>query len=129
MHAKALAYFLESFSVAAEIKIQFGDGIKALNTDNVDCVILDMGVPTQGSYDTLEEVRKTPGLENLPIIIFTGKNLSHVEEMRIRQYADSIVIKTAHSYQRILDEVSLFLHLWKKTGATKNRPDTNEWVI
>ena len=66
-----------------------------------------MGIPAQGSYDTLEEVRKTPGLENLPIIIFTGKNLSHAEEMRIKQYADSIVVKTAHSYQRILDEVSL----------------------
>ena len=50
-------------------------------------------------------------MENLPIIIFTGKSLSMAEEARIKQYADSIVIKTAHSYQRILDEVSLFLHL------------------
>jgi signal transduction histidine kinase/DNA-binding response OmpR family regulator/CHASE3 domain sensor protein len=122
MHAKALAYFLESFNVSAEIKNSINDGIKALNTENVDCVILDMGVPTQGSYDTLEEVRKTPGLENLPIIIFTGKNLSHVEEMRIRQYADSIVIKTAHSYQRILDEVSLFLHLVEENRNDKKSP-------
>ena len=67
-----------------------------------------MGIPAQGAYDTLEEVRQTPGLENLPIIIFTGKNLSYAEEIRIKQYADSIVVKTAHSYQRILDEVSLF---------------------
>jgi CheY-like chemotaxis protein len=50
-------------------------------------------------------------MEHLPIIIFTGKSLSKTEEMRIKQYADSIVIKTAQSYQRILDEVSLFLHL------------------
>jgi len=111
MHAKALAYFLESFNVVAEIRNTVNDGIEALNQTNSDCVILDMGVPTQGSYDMLEEVRKSPGMEHLPIIIFTGKNLSHAEEMRIKQYADSIVIKTAHSYQRILDEVSLFLHL------------------
>lgn len=111
MHAKALSYFLESYNVAAEITSNINDGIEALNKDNADCVILDMGVPAQGSYDMLDEVRKTPGLENLPIIVFTGKNLSHAEEMRIKQYADSIVIKTAHSYQRILDEVSLFLHL------------------
>ncbi|HEX5155205.1 MAG TPA: response regulator [Parafilimonas sp.] len=122
MHAKALAYFLESFSVSAEIKNSVNDGIKALNTDNVDCVILDMGVPAKGSYDTLEEVRKTPGLEHLPIIIFTGKNLSHIEEMRIKQYADSIVIKTAHSYQRILDEVSLFLHLVEQNRSDKKSP-------
>ncbi len=67
-----------------------------------------MGIPNQKSYDTLDEVKKTPGLENIPIIIFTGKNLSRPEEAKIRQYADSIVIKTAHSYQRILDEVSAF---------------------
>lgn len=111
MHARALAYFLEGFNVASEIKESVNDGIKALTMDDVDCVILDMGLPSVNGYDTLEQVKKTKGLENLPIIIFTGKNLSHIEEMRIKQYADSIVVKTAHSYQRILDEVSLFLHL------------------
>jgi len=121
-HAQALAYFLEGFNVSAEIKNSIGDGIKALNEKDVDCVILDMGIPAQGSYDTLEEVRKTPGLENLPIIIFTGKNLSTTEEMRIKQYADSIVVKTAHSYQRILDEVSLFLHLVEENKKDKKAP-------
>ncbi|MES1217609.1 MAG: response regulator, partial [Bacteroidota bacterium] len=110
-HAQALAYFLKTYSVASEIKTTVSEGIKALNRNDVDCVILDMGIPAQRSYDTLETVKKTPGFENLPIIVFTGKNLSHVEEMKIKQYADSIVIKTAHSYQRILDEVSLFLHI------------------
>lgn len=110
-HAQGLAYFLESFNITTEIRNTVNDGLKALDRSEVDCVILDMGIPSQGSYDVLEEVKKTPGYENLPIIIFTGKNLSHIEEFRIKQYADSIVIKTAHSYQRILDEVSLFLHL------------------
>ncbi len=114
-HAQALSYFLQQFNVASEIRNNVGDGIQALNRHEVDCVILDMGIPAPHSYEMLEEVKKTPGMENLPIIIFTGKNLSHVEEKRIRQYADSIVIKTAHSYQRILDEVSLFLHLVEET--------------
>lgn len=110
-HAQALAYFLESYDVNAEIRNSVDEGIRALNNAEVECVILDMGVPAQRSYDVLEDVKKSPGLEHLPIIVFTGKNLSHVEEMKIKQYADSIVVKTAHSYQRILDEVSLFLHL------------------
>ncbi len=110
-HAKALAYFLESNSVNTEIRTKVSESIQALKENEVNCVILDMGIPDQKGYDTLEEVKKTPGLENLPIIIFTGKSLSKTEEMRIRQYADSIVIKTAYSYQRIKDEVSLFLHL------------------
>ena len=110
-HAKALAYFLETFNVSTEISNTVDRGVSALNKDEVDCVILDMGIPDQHAYETLEEVKRLPGLENLPIIIFTGKSLSKSEEMRIKQYADSIVIKTAQSYQRILDEVSLFLHL------------------
>lgn len=110
-HAKALAYFLETFEVATEISNTVTNGIDALQKKEVDCVILDMGIPDQHAYETLEEVKKSSGLENLPVIIFTGKSLSKSEELRIKQYADSIVVKTAHSYQRILDEVSLFLHL------------------
>jgi signal transduction histidine kinase/DNA-binding response OmpR family regulator len=110
-HAKALAYFLETFNVNAQISDSIHNGISSLKTDEVDCVILDMGIPDQRAYETLDQVKKNLGLEHLPVIIFTGKNLSKVEESRIKQYADSIVIKTAHSYQRILDEVSLFLHL------------------
>ncbi|HEY0666782.1 MAG TPA: response regulator, partial [Sphingobacteriaceae bacterium] len=87
------------------------DGVEALNKKEVDCVILDMGIPDHTSYETLETVKQTPGLENLPIIIFTGKHISKTEENKIMQYADSIVVKTAHSYQRILDEVALFLHI------------------
>jgi CheY-like chemotaxis protein len=113
-HAKALAYYLEGFEVNTEVTSQLDQTIQSFNERNADCVILDMGVPDQSSYNTLEAIKKTPGLEGLPIIIFTGRSMSHAEEMRIKQYADTIVIKTAHSYKRILDEVSLFLHLMEK---------------
>jgi signal transduction histidine kinase/DNA-binding response OmpR family regulator len=121
-HAKALAYFLETFEVATEISNTVDKGVDALGKDEVDCVILDMGIPDQHAYATLEEVKKKPGLEGLPIIIFTGKALSKTEEMRIKQYADSIVIKTAQSYQRILDEVSLFLHLVEENKQAEKAP-------
>jgi CheY-like chemotaxis protein len=123
-HAQALAFFLESYNVAAEIRSTVDDGVRALSADSADCVILDMGVPAQRSYDVLEDVKRTPGLEQLPIIVFTGQNLSHVEEMKIRQYADTIVVKTAHSYQRILDEVSLFLHLVDEQAKDTKSPRT-----
>ena len=110
-HAKALAYFLNTFDINLEVKNSVNEGIESLQKNEVDCVILDMGVPAQKGYETLDMVKKTSGLENIPIIVFTGKSLSPAEELRIKKYADSIVIKTAHSYQRILDEVSLFLHL------------------
>lgn len=119
-HAKALAYFLGTFEINSEIKNNIDDSVDALQSQ-VDCVILDMGIPDQKAYDMLEEVKKRPGLESLPIIIFTGKSLSMAEETRIKKYADSIIVKTAHSYQRMLDEISLFLHLVedKKANAKK----------
>lgn len=113
-HAEALAHFLQTFDVRVDVKDQVREAISSLKHDQVDCVVLDMGVPHQISYDTLEEIKNTPGLEGLPIIVFTGTSLSNREEVRIKEYADSIVVKTAHSFQRILDEVSLFLHLVEK---------------
>jgi len=120
-HAKALSYFLSNFNIQTEIVTQVQEGVSALHKPEVNCVILDMGIPDKHAYETLEVVKKTPGLENLPIIIFTGKNLSKGEENRIKQYADSIVVKTAHSYQRILDEAGLFLHLVEEKSKEKDK--------
>ncbi|RKD13726.1 histidine kinase [Pelobium manganitolerans] len=118
-HANALSYFLGNFDIHTEIKNTVADSAAALQQEEVNCVILDMGVPYQTAYETLEAIRQNPGLENLPIIIFTGKNISKVEEMKIKKYADSIIIKTAHSYQRVLDEVGLFLHLIDESKNAK----------
>ncbi|WP_428657316.1 response regulator [Runella sp.] len=125
-HAKALAYYLETFNISSELKSNISEGVEALQRKEINCVILDMGIPDVKAYDLLEEAKKNPELENFPIIIFTGKSLSMTEELKIKKYADSIIIKTAHSYQRMLDEVSLFLHLVEenkqaamKSGDTK----------
>ena len=127
-HAKALAYFLETFNVASEISSNVNAGINALQKEEVDCVILDMGIPDKNGYETLETVKKDAGLENLPVIIFTGKNLSLSEETKIKKYADSIVVKTAHSYQRILDEVSLFLHLLEENKEKEKKGNSPKLI-
>ena len=125
-HAKALAYFLETFNISSELKSNITEGVDALKRKEVDCVILDMGIPDKKAYETLEEAKKNPGLENLPIIIFTGKSLSMAEELKIKKYADSIIVKTAHSYQRMLDEVSLFLHLVEENKQAKSGRPTKK---
>jgi signal transduction histidine kinase/DNA-binding response OmpR family regulator len=124
-HAKALAYYLESFDVKVEIKKNIADSIEALSNNKIDCVILDMGIPDTMAYQTLETVKERPGLEGLPIIVFTGKNLSQIEEQKIKQYANTIVVKTAHSYERILDEVALFLHLVEQNKIDEAQPKRN----
>lgn len=125
-HAKALSYFLSNYNIQTEVVNNVSQGVEALQKKEVECVILDMGIPDKNAYLTLETIKKTEGLENLPIIIFTGKNLSKGEERRIKQYADSIVVKTAHSYQRILDEAGLFLHLVEEKTAEKKNVKATE---
>ncbi|WP_300691246.1 response regulator [Chryseobacterium sp.] len=110
-HASALSYFLSNFNISLSVEHNVEDSVKALTSDHVDCVILDIGNLKGDEYHVIESIKSNEGLENLPIIIFTEQNLSKEEELKIKQYADSIVVKTAHSYQRILDEVGLFLHL------------------
>jgi signal transduction histidine kinase/DNA-binding response OmpR family regulator/CHASE3 domain sensor protein len=119
-HATALSYYLSNFNIHTEIKSTVKETTEALQNKDIDCVILDMGVPYETGYETLETIRNNKGLESLPIIVFTGKNISKVEELKIKKYADSIVIKTANSYQRVLDEVVLFLHL------VADRPEIKE---
>ena len=118
-HAKALSYFLSANSINTDIVNNVAQSIDALQNQEIDCVILDMGMPDRNAYETLETIKQNKGLEHLPIIVFTGKNLSQGEESRIKKYADSIVVKTAYSYQRILDEAGLFLHLVEEKNKKK----------
>lgn len=117
-HASALSYFLSNFDIALSVENNVEDSVKALTSGNVDCVILDIGLSKGNGYQIIESIKSYEGLENLPIIIFTERNLSKSEELKIKKYADSIVVKTAHSYQRILDEVGLFLHLVEEKNSS-----------
>ncbi|MGI4022620.1 MAG: response regulator [Janthinobacterium lividum] len=122
-HAKALSYFLETFGITSEISGNINHSIDTLQKKEVDCVILDMGVSGKVIYESLELITKQPDLDRIPIIVFTGKNLSAAEESLILRFADSIVVKTAQSYQRVIDEVALFLHVMEgkeKTPASAN---------
>lgn len=122
-HAKALAYYLANFNINSEVQSTVSASVDILKNKDVDCVIMDMGIPDPKSYKLLEEAKNKGGLDKIPIIIFTGKSLSLAEELRIKQYSDSIVVKTAQSYQRMLDEVSLFLHLMQ---TDKNPMDADD---
>lgn len=120
-HAEALSFFLDDNNITSEISSDVSESIQSLQRDDINCVILDMGVPDKHAYEILESVKGNGNLENIPVIVFTGKSLSMNEEMKIKKYADSIIVKTAHSYQRMLDEVSLFLHIVEDKKATGKR--------
>ena len=107
-HAQALAFFLGTHHLHMGIGSTIAQSEELLKKEGVQGVILSRERST-GEPETLEMIRKNPAFEHIPLIVFTGMNISRTEEVRLRKYADSIVVKTAHSYQRVLDEISLFL--------------------
>ena len=109
-HAQALAYFLGAHNLRIDIASTIAQSSEILQQEGIHGVILSREAGKEES-DTLGMIRQNPAFESIPIIVFTGMNISKAEEARLRQFADSIVVKTAHSYQRVLDEVSLFLHV------------------
>lgn len=84
--------------------------IQALASSVIDCVILDLSLPDCSGFELLENLNDRDDISLPPVIIYTGKDLSKAEEDRLRRYSDSIIIKGAKSPERLLDEVSLFLH-------------------
>ena len=118
-HAQALAYFLGSHDLRMEIAQTVAGSSEVLRKEGVQGVILSRD-PGKEEPDALETIRQHPGFERVPIIVFTAMNTSKSEEARLRQFADSIVVKTAHSYQRVLDEVSLFLHVVGEANGKEN---------
>jgi CheY-like chemotaxis protein len=75
-----------------------------------DCVVLDLRLPDITGFQLLEKIQNEPALRDLPIVVFTGKDLSVEEEQQLRKMAKSIIIKGVQSPERLLDETALFLH-------------------
>jgi len=84
--------------------------LEAMRTHPYDCVVLDLRLPDMSGFELLDEVQGDPALRDLPIVVFTGKDLSADEDRRLRKAAKSVVIKGVESPERLLDETALFLH-------------------
>jgi len=84
--------------------------LRELDQRRFDCMVLDLGLRDMSGFELLEQVKRDPGKRDTPIIIYTGKELSRQEESRLRQYAETIIVKDAKSPERLLDETALFLH-------------------
>ncbi len=81
-----------------------------LREGGYDCVVLDLSLPDASGFSLLETLSKDGDAALPPVIVYTGRDLSAEEEQRLRRYSSSIIIKGAKSPERLLDEVSLFLH-------------------
>jgi CheY-like chemotaxis protein len=86
------------------------EALASLNEQSFDCVVLDLRLPDMSGFDVLERLRDSPSLGDLPVVVFTGKELSSEEDARLHTLARSVVVKGVESPERLLDETALFLH-------------------
>jgi CheY-like chemotaxis protein/signal transduction histidine kinase/HAMP domain-containing protein len=88
-------------------------GVEALTTlreQPCDCVVLDLRLPDMSGFDVLEQMRGDDALSDVPVVVFTGRELSAEEDAQLHTMARSIVVKGVESPERLLDETALFLH-------------------
>jgi CheY-like chemotaxis protein/signal transduction histidine kinase len=86
------------------------DALTHLKSATFDCMVVDFNLPDLSGYDLLEEMSQQEDVAFPPVIVYTGRALTREEEQRLRRYSKAIIIKDARSPERLLDEVTLFLH-------------------
>ncbi|WP_312999364.1 response regulator, partial [Achromobacter animicus] len=87
-----------------------GDALALLRDTTYDCVVMDLNLPDMSGYELLREMADQESVSFPPVIVYTGRALSRDEEQQLRRFSKSIIIKDARSPERLLDEVTLFLH-------------------
>ncbi len=86
------------------------EALRELTSVTFDCVVLDFNLPDATGYDLLEKMAQQEEVSFPPVIVYTARSLTRDEEQRLGRYSRSIIIKDARSPERLLDEVTLFLH-------------------
>ena len=84
--------------------------MEALESARFDCMVLDLTLPDISGFDLLDRIGANERLRDLPVVIYTAKELSRKEVTKLKRYAKTIVMKDARSPERLLDETALFLH-------------------
>ncbi|MEO7837586.1 MAG: response regulator, partial [Acidimicrobiales bacterium] len=86
------------------------EAVAVLAERPVDCVVLDLKLPKMSGFSLLEQIKSDERLHTIPVIVYTGKDLTQREQTRLSKFAESIIVKDARSPDRLLEEVTLFLH-------------------
>jgi CheY-like chemotaxis protein len=86
------------------------EALSQLRAATFDCMIMDLNLPDLSGYELLEKMAAQGDASFPPVIVYTGRSLTRDEEQRLRRFSKSIIIKDARSPERLLDEVTLFLH-------------------
>jgi len=86
------------------------EALAAVSEEQFDCAVLDLRLPDMSGFELLDALSRTPTGSELPVVVFTGRDLSPEEDARLRMLARSVIVKDVESPERLLDETALFLH-------------------
>jgi CheY-like chemotaxis protein len=86
------------------------EGYEMMRQETFDCVIIDLGLPDMSGFELLEKIKADSLLSRIPIVVYTGRDLTKEENTLLTRLANTVVLKTADSQERLLDETMLFLH-------------------
>src|SRR4029450_11580588 len=86
------------------------EALERLRSEQIDCVVLDLRLPDMSGFDVLDQLRAEASLSDIPVVVFTGRELSPEEDAQLHTMARSVVVKGVESPERLLDETALFLH-------------------
>ncbi len=115
LQRESVCQLLDSQSVRTVPVANASEALEALRQATFDCMVLDLALPDASGYELLEMMAQDERYSFPPVIVYTGRSLSQEEELRLRKYSTSIIIKGAKSPERLLDEVTLFLHQVEST--------------
>jgi CheY-like chemotaxis protein len=93
--------------------VAVGSGTEAMNAllaAPFECCVIDLRLPDMSGFELLDLIQSEPSLVDVPVVVFTGKELSAAEDARLRAVAKSVLLKDVRSPERLFDETALFLH-------------------
>ena len=110
LECKRIVELISNSDVNISTAATGSEALAALKQSQFDCLVLDLGLQDTTGFEVIEEIKKDVGLRSLPIIVYTARDLTRDEEARLKKVVKSIIVKDVRSLDRLLDEVTLFLH-------------------
>ena len=110
VQAQSIRELIGNGDVSTTIVGTGAEALAALQANVFDCVVLDLGLPDMTGFTLIERIKQRAQFSRLPIVVYTGRELTPQQETQLRRLAETIIVKDVRSPERLLDETALFLH-------------------